>query len=218
MIRTPCFHRKANTDKALRVSTRSRKPPERAIRETYKVRWSTRGVNIRGLRILLVMLSFIALNQTAPRPDFNKTEERTQPETMAIAEKVDVIPQIEKATVTVETKAVKPKPITAERTVWPTNCEAYRRIAARYSWNVNSALDVMHKESGCNPYAVGDNYPINGLYAPSCGLFQVRTLRDRPSCEQLKNPETNIAWAYRLYQANGWQPWTVCNKGIARCY
>lgn len=100
----------------------------------------------------------------------------------------------------------------------PIGCEHYRHLVQQYDWNVEVAIRIMQAESSCNPYSVGDNYPINGLHAPSCGLFQIRTLPGRPTCEELKNPEVNIAWANRLYQANGYSPWSVCNNGIARCY
>ena len=72
----------------------------------------------------------------------------------------------------------------------------------------------MQAESGCNQNAVGDTSPINGLLAHSCGLFQVRTLAGRPSCEQLKDPATNIQWAYKI-SGNGsnWRPWSVFTNG-----
>lgn len=68
---------------------------------------------------------------------------------------------------------------------------------------------AMSKESGCNPNAVGDNYPIAGIHAPSCGLLQIRTLQGRPDCESLKNPETNIEWAYKIWRSQGYRAWTV---------
>jgi hypothetical protein len=80
------------------------------------------------------------------------------------------------------------------------------------------ARAIMHAESRCNTNAVGDTWVIGGIYAPSCGLFQVRTLPDRPSCDELKNPELNVAWAYRLYTARGFQPWSVFNSGAYRKY
>jgi len=109
-----------------------------------------------------------------------------------------------------------PKP--APAVVHPVGCSNYSDLVGKYDWNQSVALAVAKAESSCNPNAVGDNYVIGGIYAPSCGLFQIRTLPGRPSCEELKNPETNVAWAYRLYNASGWQPWSVCNKGIVSCY
>jgi len=113
----------------------------------------------------------------------------------------------------------KAKPITAQlvekETIkkLPTTCQDYRSIIAKYDWDVSIASAVMMAESSCNPDAVGDTWPINGLLAPSCGLMQVRTLVGRPSCEELKDPQTNIEWSYKLYKANGFQPWSMYNNG-----
>ena len=90
------------------------------------------------------------------------------------------------------------------------NCESYRSLLSQYSgWNVDTMLYAMRKESGCNPGAVGDNYPINGLHAVSCGLLQVRTVSGRPSCAALKDPATNIAWAHKIYLGQGYRAWTT---------
>lgn len=99
----------------------------------------------------------------------------------------------------------------------PIGCENYRELVSQYDWNVSVMLQIMKAESSCNPSSVGDNYPIRGLLAPSCGLFQIRTLSSRPSCEALKDPATNIAWAYRIYQGQGYPAWTVCRTKVA-CY
>lgn len=74
-------------------------------------------------------------------------------------------------------------------------------------------MAVMEAESHCRSDDVGDQRVIAGVYAPSCGLMQVRTLPGRPNCEQLKDPETNIATAYGLYAKHGFQPWTMYNNG-----
>lgn len=90
-------------------------------------------------------------------------------------------------------------------------------------------MAVMEAESTfkgikCNPDAVGDTWEIAGLTAPSCGLMQIRTLEGRPNCEQLKDPATNVEWAYRLYVASekrgngGWYPWTMYNNGTYQKY
>lgn len=92
-------------------------------------------------------------------------------------------------------------------------CEAHRDEIAKYDWNVDLMVAIMKAESGCRTTAVGDNYPIRGLHAPSCGLFQIRTLGGRPSCEALKDPATNIAWAYRIYQGQGLGAWSVYSSG-----
>lgn len=93
-------------------------------------------------------------------------------------------------------------------------CEHYRHLIEQYNWNVDVFLAIAKAESGCNPLAVGDTNPIRGVLAPSCGLFQVRTLSSRPSCEALKDPATNIAWAYRIYQGQGYGAWSVCTAKV----
>ena len=79
---------------------------------------------------------------------------------------------------------------------------------------VQNALRVLTAESGGNPQAIGDNYPIAGEIRPSYGLFQIRTFPDRPAPKQLLNPETNVAYAAKLFKQSGnsWRPWSVSKK------
>lgn len=74
-------------------------------------------------------------------------------------------------------------------------------------------MAIMEAETHCRADAVGDNFVIAGLYAPSCGLFQIRTLAGRPDCETLKNPETNVEWAYKIYTGQGLKAWSVYTNG-----
>jgi len=126
-----------------------------------------------------------------------------------------VIPQPEPEQPVVETAAAVQPP--APKPVHPVGCEHYRALVSQYDWNVEVALQVMRYESGCNPNAVGDQRVIGGIYAPSCGLMQIRTLQGRPDCETLKDPATNLEWAYKLYQGSGWKPWSVCRTKVS-CY
>ena len=119
---------------------------------------------------------------------------------------------------TLECKDKPKSQTTATQSTHAVGCENYRQLVSQYEWNVEVALKVMKAESGCNPGAVGDQYAIRGVYAPSCGLFQIRTLQGRPSCNQLQNPTTNVEWAIKLYRASGWQPWSVCKNGKVSCY
>jgi hypothetical protein len=49
----------------------------------------------------------------------------------------------------------------------------------------------------------------NAYNAGNYGLFQVNAIHvSDPSA--LYDPETNVATAYRLYLARGWQPWGPC--------
>lgn len=110
-------------------------------------------------------------------------------------------------------KAVEPVAIVA------TGCEQYRAEISKYDWDVRTMMAIMEAESthegiSCNSNAVGDNYVINGLLAPSCGLLQIRTLVGRPTCDQLKDPATNIEWGYKIYQSQTYTAWSkYTNKG-----
>lgn len=109
----------------------------------------------------------------------------------------------------VATVEAVPARSTPQTTAATGSCESYRALVAQYDWNVDTMMYAMSKESGCNTNAVGDNYVIGGIYAPSCGLLQVRTLAGRPSCEALKNPATNIATAYSIWLGQGYSAWSV---------
>ena len=112
-------------------------------------------------------------------------------------------------------EAIKPVPV---QTNSIQGCEAYRAEVAKYGdWSVAIMMQIMKAESGCRSTAVGDNYPIRGVHAVSCGLFQVRTISGRPNCEALKDPSTNIAWAHKIYLGQGYRAWSVC-KTTVRCY
>lgn len=77
--------------------------------------------------------------------------------------------------------------------------------------------DIMYKicmaESGGNPQAVGDNYPIGGIYVPSCGLWQIRSFASRTDCESLKNPQINLEWAIKVWKSQGYGAWSVYTNG-----
>lgn len=115
----------------------------------------------------------------------------------------------------------KEQPVAQVVVSHPIGCENYRNLVSQYNWNVDVALNVMRAESGCNPNAVGDGhltYWQDGTkYGMSCGMFQVRFLPGRPSCSEMQVPEKNIAYAYALYKANGWRPWSVCANGKVNC-
>lgn len=93
-------------------------------------------------------------------------------------------------------------------------CEKYRHLIEQYDWDTEVFLQIAKAESGCNPLAVGDDYPIRGLHAASCGLFQVRTIAGRPTCEALKDPATNVEWAHKIYKGQGYVAWSVCRSKV----
>lgn len=169
------------------------------------------------LKVFLTLLvALTLLNEPPKTTNASELNKQEQPEATTQEREVVVEPQSEekaKEKVAPQPKP-KPKPVT-----YPKGCGHYATLIQKYfGAKAYIAARVAKAESGCNPSAVGDNYPIRGLHAPSCGLFQIRTLNGRPSCLQLKDPETNVKWAKKLYLASGWQPWSVCRNGMARCY
>lgn len=64
-----------------------------------------------------------------------------------------------------------------------------------------------------NHLAVNDN-PKSGDY--SIGLFQINLMgnlaKSRPTAEWLKDPVNNINYAYKMYQSQGWSPWSCSRK------
>lgn len=149
-------------------------------------------------------------------PVLNKQPEIKAPDT-PIVHQVQLVQEIEQPQLAKHEEANQ-VPTPTQNIPKQTGCEAYRAEIAKYNWNVSLMLAIAKAESGCNPRAVGDNYPIRGVHAPSCGLFQVRSLKGRPSCEALKDPATNIAWAHKIYLGQGLHAWTVYTKGLHKKY
>jgi hypothetical protein len=154
---------------------------------------------------------------THAAPNLNNQASQTiSPTSEVKADQNEVKPELP-----VETERPAEPVVKQELVSYPKGCEHYADLISKYSWNKQIAVNVMRAESGCNPYAVGDTtltYIQNGTtYGMSCGLFQVRYLPGRPTCEALKNPAANVDYAYRLYTASGWKPWSVCRTKIS-CY
>jgi len=80
------------------------------------------------------------------------------------------------------------------------------------------AVAIATSESGLNTNAKGDiqiQYWHEGkLIGHSCGIFQIRVLPSRPSCEELKDPDKNIEFARKLWEKSGWYPWSNFKNGV----
>lgn len=51
-------------------------------------------------------------------------------------------------------------------------------------------------------------------YGKSYGLFQIRHLPGRPSPDKLSDPDFNIQYARKLWEKQGWQPWSCYSQGF----
>jgi soluble lytic murein transglycosylase-like protein len=94
-------------------------------------------------------------------------------------------------------------------------CNQFRHLVEKYDWDTELVMKIMELESSCNPNAVGDGHLTfeNGTKGMSCGLMQVRVLEGRPDCETLKNPETNLEWAYKIFkERENYTAWSVLKK------
>ncbi len=105
-------------------------------------------------------------------------------------------------------------PITVLPEVTP--CDYYKSIVKQYDWDFNIATQIMMAESGCKTTALNDN-PATGDY--SVGLFQINlygsNAKYRPSEAELKDPKTNIEFAYKLYKSSGfYTQWGVCRHSV----
>jgi len=94
------------------------------------------------------------------------------------------------------------------------------KLICAKAWNCNIALAIAKAESGLRCDAVGDGHIAFTKdtieYGKSYGVFQIRYLVGRPNPSQLLNCEFNINYAYGLYQAHGWHPWSVYKSGAYR--
>lgn len=103
-----------------------------------------------------------------------------------------------------------PKSNVAVKVVTYTTCEQYRPLLAMYDWNVETMMRICALESKGNPLAVNDT-PRTGDY--SVGLLQVNLYgnlaKSRPTEAELKIPEKNIAFSYKLFRSGGYRQWAT---------
>jgi hypothetical protein len=104
----------------------------------------------------------------------------------------------------------------------PSSCEQYANLVAKYDWDIPTMLAIMKAESSCNPDAIGDTtltYQGEGrVEGMSCGLYQIRVLAGRPGCDVLRDVTTNVEWAYKIYQSQGYRAWSVWTNGKYKQY
>jgi outer membrane biosynthesis protein TonB len=142
--------------------------------------------------------------ETAPEP----------PQAPVVAEVVETPPPVVPEPVAPVKPVEQPKPVAKPSG----SCEAE---IAKYNWNQATATAVARAESGLNPLAVNKNARTKDH---SIGCFQVNiygaNAKSRPSEAQLKNPAVNVAFAHKIYSANGSSfkgQWGVCRSKV-KCY
>lgn len=98
--------------------------------------------------------------------------------------------------------------------VFSGNVERWRPLVSKYfpSGKVDEALKIIELESGGNP-TIQSGATYNGARERSFGLFQIHLAPDAHggaiSETDAKDPEKNIAFAAKLFNGSGWQPWTT---------
>ena len=164
-------------------------------------------------RILLAVVVCIYLHNL---PASTSPEQLNNQDTSKSEKTSQVSPQIKKK------KVVHDRTVTPLVTRATPACDAYDALIAKHFGvnNLNIAKAVMRAESGCRADAVGDGditYIENGTtYGMSCGLFQIRSFPERPSCEAMKDARKNIEYAASMFATQGWTPWSAYLNGSYR--
>lgn len=90
------------------------------------------------------------------------------------------------------------------RLLWPKEQEA-------------TALAVFTAESGLRCEAVGDSHltfkKAGEEYGKSYSVAQIRSLPGRPAASKLQDCAYNIYYAYKLWEAQSWKPWSAWKSG-----
>lgn len=151
---------------------------------------------------------------------FAQTESQTKTEqkTSSVTTPEIVSDALKAETVQTPEPVVEPQPAVVTQAVG--GCENYRSIVSQYDWDVRTAMAVMQQESTmqgipCNPNARNDsdNHMSWAGCMGSFGLFQINC-----SHGQVFDPAQNIAIAYSMYKARGWQPWSAYTTGAYAKY
>lgn len=171
---------------------------------------------MKYLVVVAVLIITGLLSKHTDPQHINKQVTRTSEKHTQVASVKQEQPK--QATVT-QPQVVQENTVTPIVTSTASNCDAYDALIAENfgAENLITAKAVMRAESSCRADAVGDNhitYVQDGTtYGMSCGLWQIRYLPGRPSCEEMKDPAKSTAYAATLFRANGWKPWAAWSTG-----
>jgi TolA-binding protein len=85
-------------------------------------------------------------------------------------------------------------------------------------WDARVMYAICKAESGGNPSIIGDTnityYQDGELYGMSCGMLQVRVLPGRNiTCEEMHNPEKNVAKAFEIWKSQSYKAWSMYTNG-----
>ncbi len=148
------------------------------------------------MKILITVLlsaALIWLTPAAPR-HINKQSVRTV--SLKSAKPIPAVPAKPEQAVTAAAPVATPAPQAQ-------GCNAYKHLLAQYDWNTQVMAAVMQAESSCNPNAVS---PVNYDGVRDYGIMQLHG-------QEIYDPATNIAHAYRLWTTQGYHAWSVFNSG-----
>lgn len=136
-------------------------------------------------------------------------------------EKSNDAPLAEQQVIASESATSTPAPLTEKQKILMYTIQVFGDKA-------DEAIQIMKCESGYNPMTEGDktlmsiNNQTGELIGDSIGLFQIRTgdtswnrarkegMSVEAFREEMRNPEKNIDFAKKLYDAQGWTPWFNC--------
>lgn len=93
-----------------------------------------------------------------------------------------------------------------------TDTEKY--ICELFGKECKTAIAIAKAESKMNCLEIGDR----NLEPMSYGLFQIRSFNGRPVNKDLLDCKTNIDTAFKIYQEQGFGPWSTYKNGAYKKY
>lgn len=91
------------------------------------------------------------------------------------------------------------------------NVEQWHGLVSQYFTDVDTALCLIHYESGGNPDAKNPRSTARGLFQILASLWAPHF---GVTYEQLYDPETNVRLAAQIYAQQGWGAWSPYNRGL----
>ncbi len=88
-------------------------------------------------------------------------------------------------------------------------CDKYRPLIESYDWPADIMLAIAQAESGCDPTA---RNTANTDGSTDAGLLQINSIHGIDAATLL-NPTANVRAAYRIYQSQGLNAWSVYTSG-----